>query len=203
MTSSSSALSGEPPLLFVLEGPLPITPIALELHAHFTRGGSKADAVRLVEAIERAASRQPARKREMQSGKGSRLPPDWEPASSEIAYAISAGLSERRISFEVEKFRNYWISRTGAGATKRDWSATWRNWVLNALERQHGFRDPHSGAAGASRRPASGSDAVLAGMGKLTARLDQNSRPEIGEARTIREYSDPSPQFALEPPRTR
>ena len=201
--TASSCSSNANDSLFALGGEPAATPIAAELQAYFARGGSKEDAVRLVESIERASSRQPARKREHLLPNGARLSADWQPSSSELAYATSAGLSERQISFEVEKFRNYWLSRTGAGATKRDWSATWRNWVLNALERQHGFRDPNYGAAGAPRRPASGSDAVLAGMGKLKARLDQNGRPEIGEARAIRQYSDPSPQFALEPPRTR
>ncbi len=31
-------------------------------------------------------------------------------------------------------FCDYWISKTGAGATKRDWPATWRNWCRKAAE---------------------------------------------------------------------
>ena len=50
------------------------------------------------------------------------------------------------IALEAEKFRNYWVARSGAGAIKRDWSATWRNWILNAMERRY---DPgHSRAPG-------------------------------------------------------
>lgn len=36
---------------------------------------------------------------------------------------------------ETEKFTNYWRAKTGAGATKLDWTATWRNWMLSAAER--------------------------------------------------------------------
>lgn len=37
---------------------------------------------------------------------------------------------------ETEKFINYWQAKSGRDATKVDWSATWRNWMLNAAERQ-------------------------------------------------------------------
>jgi hypothetical protein len=33
---------------------------------------------------------------------------------------------------ETEKFINYWIAKSGKDATKLDWAATWRNWILNA-----------------------------------------------------------------------
>jgi hypothetical protein len=36
---------------------------------------------------------------------------------------------------ETEKFVNYWKSKTGKDATKKDWVRTWRNWMLNAQER--------------------------------------------------------------------
>lgn len=36
---------------------------------------------------------------------------------------------------ETEKFINYWQAKSGTGAVKRDWIATWRNWMLNAAER--------------------------------------------------------------------
>lgn len=31
-------------------------------------------------------------------------------------------------------FCDYWLAKTGAGATKRDWPATWRNWCRKAAE---------------------------------------------------------------------
>ncbi|WP_165964592.1 hypothetical protein [Actinomadura sp. KC216] len=36
---------------------------------------------------------------------------------------------------ETEKFVNYWRAKSGKDATKVDWPATWRNWMLNAAER--------------------------------------------------------------------
>lgn len=39
-------------------------------------------------------------------------------------------------------FRNYWTSKTGAGATKLNWERTWQNWCVHE-------RDPRpTGAAG-------------------------------------------------------
>lgn len=34
-------------------------------------------------------------------------------------------------SIEIEKFTDYWISMSGAKATKKDWRATFRNWCRN------------------------------------------------------------------------
>ena len=42
-------------------------------------------------------------------------------------------MAQARMNTEAEKFRNYWTAKSGAGATKRDWSATWRNWIITAM----------------------------------------------------------------------
>jgi hypothetical protein len=36
------------------------------------------------------------------------------------------------LSLETEKFINFWVAKSGKDATKLDWVATWRNWILNA-----------------------------------------------------------------------
>ncbi len=36
------------------------------------------------------------------------------------------------ISIEAEKFGNYWTGKSGKGANKKDWAATWRNWCISA-----------------------------------------------------------------------
>ena len=36
------------------------------------------------------------------------------------------------LNTETEKFINYWVAKSGKDATKLDWTATWRNWILNA-----------------------------------------------------------------------
>jgi hypothetical protein len=119
----------------------PNTPIAAELHAHFAEGGSIADAIRLVERIERASSRMPVAKRSGQGNgaRGTRLEPGWQPSHEEILFARSRRMPPAMIETEIEKFRNYWVAKSGASATKRDWSATWRNWIINAMERANGF----------------------------------------------------------------
>lgn len=33
---------------------------------------------------------------------------------------------------ETDKFINYWQGKSGKDATKHDWPATWRNWMLKA-----------------------------------------------------------------------
>lgn len=43
---------------------------------------------------------------------------------------------------ETEKFINYWVAKSGKDATKLDWPATWRNWILNAKSSQG--RQDHS-----------------------------------------------------------
>lgn len=69
------------------------------------------------------------------TARGTRLPADWQPSEADRAYALGKGASAAMIDLEAEKFRNFWLAKTGIGATKRDWAATWRNWILSALER--------------------------------------------------------------------
>lgn len=67
--------------------------------------------------------------------RGERLPSDWMPVKADLEFASSKGLPRPRIENEVERFRNYWVSKPGKAAIKLDWSATWRNWILQSLER--------------------------------------------------------------------
>jgi hypothetical protein len=48
------------------------------------------------------------------------------------ARANAPGIDGQR---ETLKFINYWQAKSGKDATKVDWPATWRNWMLNATER--------------------------------------------------------------------
>ena len=67
--------------------------------------------------------------------RATRLSAEWWPTLENVDYAIGKGLNQQRINVEAEKFRNYWIAKSGTGATKLDWDATWQNWILNACER--------------------------------------------------------------------
>ena len=60
---------------------------------------------------------------------GCRLPDDWTPGDDGLNFAIQEGFSHEAAMRAFESFRDYWTAKTGADACKRDWQATWRNWV--------------------------------------------------------------------------
>lgn len=102
-----------------------------------------------------------------------RIPDDWEP---DRGYAAEKGLSSQQIDIEAEKFRNYWKSVSGQRATKVDWSATWRNWVLSAIQRQPQGHSP-------PQKPRTSSDAMLDALRNFTNEPDSQNDPYDG--RTI------------------
>jgi len=186
----------------------PSTAIAAELHRHFSIGGSIADGIRLVELLERAGgwASSASKPRASTAERGSRLSQNWQPSQSEIFFAVNRGMSLNRIETEAEKFRNYWIAKSGAGATKRDWSATWRNWIITAMERgngpsNHGGRGP--GTHTTTGRQTAGSDAILAGMGRLAHRVDKRRMSAIGHGKEVSNGADVAIQFDFEPHGTR
>lgn len=63
--------------------------------------------------------------------RGCRLPSDFVP---NLAYALSEGLTDEQAEREAKKFANHWAAQTGTRGRKADWNATWRNWVLKAVE---------------------------------------------------------------------
>ena len=66
--------------------------------------------------------------------RGTRLPADWEPGESGMAFAAGLGMANGKAAAELAKFRDHWAAKTGQDATKADWQAAWRNWVRKALE---------------------------------------------------------------------
>ena len=61
--------------------------------------------------------------------KAARLPESWSLPRAWGQWAISEGYAEAVVRVEAEKFRDYWISKSGKDAAKLDWFATWRNWL--------------------------------------------------------------------------
>jgi len=59
-------------------------------------------------------------------GKAHLLPDDWTPSEAGRDLAVSLGVDW--VS-ELEVFRDYWISVPDAKGRKKNWDATWRNWV--------------------------------------------------------------------------
>ena len=47
----------------------------------------------------------------------------------EQAIKVRPDLSPDQITFEFDCFLDYWRAKAGSGAVKRDWPATWRNWI--------------------------------------------------------------------------
>lgn len=68
------------------------------------------------------------------SGRGTRLSPDWMLPSEWGHWALGLGMTREAIIAEQDRFRDYWIAKTGSSATKADWQATWRNWIRKTLE---------------------------------------------------------------------
>ncbi|WP_157788845.1 hypothetical protein [Rhodococcus rhodochrous] len=70
-----------------------------------------------------------SRKRSRAPKRGTRISEDFQPRQEDVEWAESNHPSVN-LSIETEKFRNYWKARA-KNATKLDWNATWRNWVIN------------------------------------------------------------------------
>jgi len=65
--------------------------------------------------------------------RGSRLPASWIPSPADMRFAQEAGMPVERVWDECNQFRDYYRSCAAERALRRDWSATWRNWVRRAL----------------------------------------------------------------------
>jgi hypothetical protein len=75
-------------------------------------------------------------------------------------------VSPHKVQFEADKFRDFWHAKAGSGATKLDWSATWRTWCRTAFEK---FAMPTGSqqAAAVPDRERDAYDAQLLAAGSL------------------------------------
>lgn len=62
------------------------------------------------------------------------MPDDWRPNDDLAAWTLAQGLNRDDARRELEKFRDYWRAASGAKGVKRDWDATWRNWIRKAAD---------------------------------------------------------------------
>lgn len=192
--TETMALFGEDPAAIGLP------PIATKLQAYLEAGGSIDGAVSFVAALERADTNKGVARQQTpeQGSRGRRLPADWNPSASEIRFAAEKGLSLDRALIEAEKFRNYWMAKSGAGAVKRDWSATWRNWIIAAVERiGASFSYP------SSKHAQVGSEAVLAGMGRLARSIDERRMSADVGGRELSDGDDAAPRLSFDRRTTR
>lgn len=61
--------------------------------------------------------------------RGTRLPDDFAVTDEMRAWARGRGFTDPQIDEITEQFTRYWRAKSGRDATKRDWPATWQNWV--------------------------------------------------------------------------
>lgn len=66
--------------------------------------------------------------------RGTRIPEDFTVTPEMVAWARER-CPQVDGRTETEKFINHWRSKTGKDATKLDWEATWRNWMLGTRDR--------------------------------------------------------------------
>jgi uncharacterized protein YdaU (DUF1376 family) len=66
--------------------------------------------------------------------RATRLAKDWQLPRSWGEWAIDTlpGWTAAAVRLEADKFRDFWVAKSGKDATKLDWEATWRNWMRNA-----------------------------------------------------------------------
>ncbi len=72
---------------------------------------------------------------------GTRLPDGWMPKQSTIDWA-KAKHPHVDLASTHEVFTNYWLAKSGKDATKVDWDATWRNWIIRESKNATGGGRP-------------------------------------------------------------
>lgn len=100
----------------------------------------------------------------------SRISQDWVLSRDLGEWAVAEGLSESEVRLEAEKFRDYWLGKSGQGGTKADWAATWRNWVRRAVSDRAARSAQHGvGSSGSDRDRRNAFLSKLAGQGRGAA----------------------------------
>lgn len=103
--------------------------------------------------------------------RGSRLPDNWNLPLSWGMWAVEEeGLPHEVVRRQGEKFRDYWHSVSGSKGVKRDWEATWRNWIRKAAD-----ETPKSQPQRKERTDGSAlSERIAARFGEMDQRADRN-----------------------------
>lgn len=78
---------------------------------------------------------------EPENSKGRCLPKDWQlPRSWGIWAMEELGFTEDEVRYQADKFRDHWVSTTRNPA-KKDWPATWRNWMRGENEKKQRYNN--------------------------------------------------------------
>lgn len=73
--------------------------------------------------------------------RGSRLPADFEPTDEMIEWARTECPATTRA--DHDQFKDYWLSASGAKATKLDWNRAWKVWMRTEQSRRSGRQRGH------------------------------------------------------------
>lgn len=109
--------------------------------------------------------------------RGTRLPDDWFLPRAWGEWAQAEGFSAGTIRSEADKFKDYWIAQPGQRGVKRDWLATWRNWMRNSNGKRTGNGIGHAAT-----------DSFLAGWG---IGGDQNAGRGESDSDGLRDVTPP------------
>lgn len=92
------------------------------------------------------------------SKRAGRIPDDFT-LTEELAQWGRENAPNVNGAYETAKFIDYWRAKSGRDATKKDWVATWRNWIRKANESL-----PSNVVAISGRRPSTTDQRVQAGL---------------------------------------
>ena len=77
-----------------------------------------------------------SKKKPSSTEKAARLPDDWQLPKPWGEWAVAEErLSASEVRRVAEQFKDYWLAAPGSKGMKRDWQATWRNWVRNHTDK--------------------------------------------------------------------
>lgn len=91
--------------------------------------------------------------------RATRISDDFEPEDPLRQWARDRGFTDPQIDEVTAQFVRYWRAKSGRDATKRDWPATWQNWV--AKEDPQRVRIPRLTAIGDRRFTGDELDQIL------------------------------------------
>lgn len=119
-----------------------------------------------------------ARETRSKTKRGTRIPDDFAVTPEMVAWGRE-NVPTVNGALETAKFVDYWRAKSGAGATKTDWVATWRNWMRNAADR---YPAPGSNVVPLGGRRSTTDDRVAATLALAAELQEEQDRLAIGGA---------------------
>ncbi|MHD0031341.1 helix-turn-helix domain-containing protein [Corynebacterium diphtheriae] len=98
-----------------------------------------------------------------ESSRGCFLPDGWEP-DREVINAMQAEFPHLNLWQEHQVFVDYWRGVPGARGRKRDWNATWRNWIRKTGKQSSRYGSDRYGSTQAGLQGADARAATLVQM---------------------------------------